>query len=188
MQSLRQALTEAEKRNVAIGHFNTSDLTALRRRTRTEASRAGRGSEGAREFIGTRTAAAIVRSLRDESPFPIFLNVDHTYSLEKVKEVRRSRLRRSDFRCIEATARRELNQSKRAVRLPNQSVSGDPGRGQNCYIGSSSAILEKRREESLHMMTSKRLVSLRRKPASTWSRRRWQHAWSLARDGLRPGA
>lgn len=30
MQSLRQALTEAEKRNVAIGHFNTSDLTALR--------------------------------------------------------------------------------------------------------------------------------------------------------------
>ena len=34
-----------------------------------------------------RTAAAIVRSLRDESPFPIFLNADHTHSLEKVKEV-----------------------------------------------------------------------------------------------------
>jgi fructose-bisphosphate aldolase class II len=30
MQSLRQALSEAEKRNIAIGHFNTSDLTALR--------------------------------------------------------------------------------------------------------------------------------------------------------------
>lgn len=30
MQSLRQALTEAEKRNVAIGDFNTLDLTALR--------------------------------------------------------------------------------------------------------------------------------------------------------------
>ena len=30
MHSLREALTEAEKRNVAIGHFNNSDLTALR--------------------------------------------------------------------------------------------------------------------------------------------------------------
>jgi fructose-bisphosphate aldolase class II len=30
MQSLREALTEADKRHVAIGHFNTSDLTALR--------------------------------------------------------------------------------------------------------------------------------------------------------------
>jgi fructose/tagatose bisphosphate aldolase len=167
MQSLRQALTEAEKRNVAIGHFNTSDLTALRRRTRTEASRAGRGSEGAREFIGTRTAAAIVRSLRDESPFPIFLNVDHTYSLEKVKEVRRSRLRRSDFRCIEATARREPQPVEARGEIAKSIRPEILVEGEICYIGSSSAILEKRREESLHMMTSKRLVSLRRKPAST---------------------
>src|SRR5215831_19029691 len=91
MESLRQALSEAEKRNVAIGHFNISDLTALR--AIVDAARELKPpvlagvSEGEREFIGTRTAAALIRSLRDESQFPIFLNADHTHSLEKVKEV-----------------------------------------------------------------------------------------------------
>lgn len=40
-------------------------------------------SEGERDFIGVRQIAALVRSLRDEFEFPIFLNGDHTHSLAK---------------------------------------------------------------------------------------------------------
>ena len=43
-------------------------------------------SEGEREFIGTRQAAAVVKSLRDEYDFPIFLNADHTHSLHSAME------------------------------------------------------------------------------------------------------
>jgi len=155
MQSLRQALTEAEKRNVAIGHFNTSDLTALR--AIVDAARELKlpvlvgVSEGEREFIGTRTAAAIVRSLRDESPFPIFLNADHTHSLEKVKEVAEAGYDEVIFDASKLPLEENLKQSKRAVEIaksirPEILVEGEIG-----YIGSSSAILEKRPEESLHM-------------------------------------
>jgi fructose-bisphosphate aldolase class II len=155
MHSLRQALTEAEKRNVAIGHFNTSDLTALR--AIVDAARELKlpvlvgVSEGEREFIGTRTAAAIVRSLRDESPFPIFLNADHTHSLEKVKEVAEAGYDEVIFDASKLPLEENLKQSKRAVEIaksirPEILVEGEIG-----YIGSSSAILEKRPAESLHM-------------------------------------
>ena len=155
MQSLRQALTEADKRNVAIGHFNTSDLTALR--AIVDAARELKlpvlvgVSEGEREFIGTRTTAAIVRSLRDESRFPIFLNADHTHSLEKVKEVAEAGYDEVIFDASKLPLEENLKQSKRAVEIaksirPEILVEGEIG-----YIGSSSAILEKRPEESLHM-------------------------------------
>jgi len=155
MQSLRQALTEAEKRNVAIGHFNTSDLTALR--AIVDAARELKlpvlvgVSEGEREFIGTRTAAALVGSLRDESPFPIFLNADHTHSLEKVKEVAEAGYDEVIFDASKLPLQENLKQSKRAVEIaksirPEILVEGEIG-----YIGSSSAILEKRPEESLHL-------------------------------------
>jgi len=43
-------------------------------------------SEGEREFAGTRQLASVVRSLREEFDFPIFLNADHTHSLAKALE------------------------------------------------------------------------------------------------------
>ena len=155
MQSLREALTEADQRHVAIGHFNTSDLTALR--AIVDAARELKlpvlvgVSEGEREFIGTRTTAAIVRSLRDESRFPIFLNADHTHSLEKVKEVAEAGYDEVIFDASKLPLEENLKQSKRAVEIaksirPEILVEGEIG-----YIGSSSAILEKRPEESLRM-------------------------------------
>ena len=43
-------------------------------------------SEGEREFIGVRQAAALIKSLREEYDYPIFLNADHTHSFEKANE------------------------------------------------------------------------------------------------------
>jgi fructose-bisphosphate aldolase class II len=155
MQSLRQVLADAEARRVAIGHFNISDLTALR--AIVDAARELKlpvligVSEGERDFIGTRTAAALVRSLREEFQFPIFLNADHTHSVEKVKEVAEAGYDEVIFDGSKLPFEENAKLSKQAVELaksinPEILVECEIG-----YIGSSSAILDRRPEESLHL-------------------------------------
>jgi len=157
MQSLRQALTDADKRKVAVGHFNISDMTALR--AIVDAARELKLpvlvglSEGEREFFGTRTAAAAIRSLRDEFQHPIYLNADHTHSLAKVKEVAEAGYDEVIFDGSKLPYEENATLAKQAVELaksinPEILVECEIG-----YIGSSSAILEKRPEESLHLTT-----------------------------------
>jgi fructose-bisphosphate aldolase class II len=94
MQRLRDALMKAQENGVALGHFNVSDLVLLKAvfgsaRELNVPVLVG-ASEGEREFLGVRQLAALVRSLREEFDFPIFLNADHTHSLEKALEAARS--------------------------------------------------------------------------------------------------
>ncbi|MDP3991755.1 MAG: class II fructose-bisphosphate aldolase [Candidatus Colwellbacteria bacterium] len=90
MKNLREIIAEAEKKKVAIGHFNVSELAAFRAVTK-----AARDlgvpviigtSEGERDFIDIHDAVAMVRDLREKHGQPVFLNADHTHSIEKVKE------------------------------------------------------------------------------------------------------
>ncbi|MFY9529702.1 MAG: class II fructose-bisphosphate aldolase [Candidatus Acidiferrales bacterium] len=90
METLRKILEQAETNGVAIGHFNISDLVMLK--AIFEAARdlnvpviVG-ASEGERQFMGVRQVAAMVKSLREEHDFPIFLNADHTHSLPSAIE------------------------------------------------------------------------------------------------------
>src|SRR5271163_1165413 len=90
MDSLRNLLQQAQTKGVAIGHFNISDLVLLKA-VFTSAQDLHVPvlvglSEGEREFMGTREAAALVRTLREEFDYPIFLNADHTHSLAKAVE------------------------------------------------------------------------------------------------------
>src|ERR1044071_5605334 len=87
VQILRDVLKHAEENRIAIGHFNIADLVLLK-----AVFAAAQDlkvpvmigvSEGEREFIGVRQIAVLVRSLREEFDFPIFLNADHTHSLGK---------------------------------------------------------------------------------------------------------
>src|SRR5690348_11525472 len=90
MKVLRDALEQAQRNGVAIGHFNIADLVALKAvfasaRDLNVPVLVG-VSEGEREFMGVDQVAALVRSLREEFDFPIFLNADHTHSLDKARE------------------------------------------------------------------------------------------------------
>src|SRR5713226_6634823 len=94
MQTLGKILEHAETNGVAIGHFNISDLITLK--AVFEAARdlnvsviVG-ASEGERQFMGVRQVAAVVKSLREEYDFPIFLNADHTHSLASALEAAKS--------------------------------------------------------------------------------------------------
>ena len=83
MKSLRDSLVESSRKATAIGHFNVSDLVGLNAvaaaARRLEVPVLIGTSEGERAFIGVRQVASVVRSIRDEYDFPIFLNADHTH-------------------------------------------------------------------------------------------------------------
>jgi fructose-bisphosphate aldolase, class II len=94
MKMLRDVLQQAQTRGVAIGHFNISDLVLLKAvfdgaRELNLPVLVG-ASEGERAFMGVRQIAALVKSVRDEFDFPIFLNADHTHSLASAEEAARA--------------------------------------------------------------------------------------------------
>jgi fructose-bisphosphate aldolase class II len=90
MDSLRAILTRLEKQGAALGHFNVADLVLVKS-VLAAAAEIGvpvmvGASEGERAFFGTHELAAVVKSLRDQSGLPVFLNADHTHSLTKAVE------------------------------------------------------------------------------------------------------
>jgi fructose-bisphosphate aldolase, class II len=90
MKTLREWVSDADARGVAIGHFNISGLDAL-----WGIYRAAKNlsvpviiglSEGEEDFVGTDQAVALIKSFREKDNFPIFLNADHHYSFDRVKK------------------------------------------------------------------------------------------------------
>jgi len=90
MKTLRECIQEAGEKKVAIGHFNISNLEALwgifNAAKNLKLPVIIGTSEGERDFVGVKQAVALVKSLREEFDYPIFLNADHTYSFDRVKE------------------------------------------------------------------------------------------------------
>lgn len=90
MKTLREYIKEADEKGVAIGHFNISNLEALHG-IYNAAKKLNLPiiigvSEGEEDFVGKEEAVALVRTIRERDNYPIFLNADHHYSFEKVKE------------------------------------------------------------------------------------------------------
>jgi len=94
MRNLLETLNHVQETVVAIGHFNVADLVLLKA-VFTAAWELNvpvlvGASEGERDFLGSRQVAALVRSLREEFGFPLFLNADHTHSLPKAVDAARA--------------------------------------------------------------------------------------------------
>jgi fructose-bisphosphate aldolase class II len=94
MKTLREVLGEARQKEVAVGHFNISDLAGLK--AVFESAHALHVpvivglSEGERAFMGVREVAAAVKVLRQDYDYPIFLNADHTHSLASAEDAARA--------------------------------------------------------------------------------------------------
>ena len=87
---LKSVIRAAEKKNIAIGHFNVAETSVLKAIFES-AKKIGvpviiGTSEGEAGFLGRKQAATLVQSLREEFKFPIFINSDHTHSFEEVKK------------------------------------------------------------------------------------------------------
>lgn len=88
MKTLRECINEAVEKKVAIGHFNISDSEGFKAvvegaKTLNVPVIVG-VSEGEREFIGLKEIISLVEIARNNG-MDIFLNADHTYSVEKSK-------------------------------------------------------------------------------------------------------
>ena len=90
MKTLREYIKEAEEKGIAIGHFNISNLEALHgiynAAKKLNVPVIIGLSEGEEEFVGKNEAVALIREIREKDNYPIFLNADHHYSFERVKE------------------------------------------------------------------------------------------------------
>ena len=86
MKNLLTTCRDAEENGVAVGHFNVSDMTALKgvvaAAQELQVPVIIGASEGERKFLGDHQLAALIRSFREDTGLPIFLNADHTHSLE----------------------------------------------------------------------------------------------------------
>lgn len=88
--SLRDVLTRLKTEGAGLGHFNVSDQVLLKAviaaAAETKLPVLVGASEGERDFFGAHELAAAVKASRLECGLPIFLNADHTHSLEKAVE------------------------------------------------------------------------------------------------------
>jgi fructose/tagatose bisphosphate aldolase len=143
MKTLQEVLKEAERSHVAVGHFNISDLVALKAvvasaREHNVPVLVG-VSEGERQFMGVRQVAALVKSIRDEYDHPIFLNADHTHSLAKAEEAAKAGFDEILVDGSTLSFEENVKQTKRAVEAiksinPAIVVEGEVG-----YIGERSS-------------------------------------------------
>ena len=100
-------------------------------------------SEGEREFIGVRQAAALVKAIRDEYDYPIFLNADHTHSIAKAEAAAKAGFDEIIFDGSALPFEENIAQTKKAIEAiksinPAILVEGEIG-----WIGASSAVLDR---------------------------------------------
>ena len=148
--TLREVIKDAEKKHVAIGHFNISTIDqfwAIFHAARSLDAPVIIGvSEGERDFIGVKQAVMLVQSIREEYNYPIFINADHTYSFERVKEAIDLEFDSVIFDGAKLPTEENIAITKKCVEYARQ-VSAREERdilveGELGYIGSSSKILE----------------------------------------------
>jgi fructose-bisphosphate aldolase class II len=147
MKSLIQYVKEVERQGIAIGHFNISDCVALKAiflaAKELNLPVIIGVSEGEREFIGVKRVADVIKSIREEfEDYPIFLNADHTKSLEGVEEAARAGFDAVLFDSSHLKLKENIKFTTEAVVRakyikPDILVEGEIG-----YIGAGSTILK----------------------------------------------
>ena len=95
------------------------------------------GSE--REFVGAREAVALVQAMRDEG-LRIFLNADHTHSLEKAEEAARAGFDMVVFDASEKPIEENITLTRGAVEAMKPINGAILVEGEVGYIGSGSEL------------------------------------------------
>ena len=144
--TLKEAIAQADEKGIALGHFNISDIAALR----AIVSAAGDlevpviigTSEGEAEFVDIEVAAKMVEDMVSETGQAVFLNADHFRDLEKAKEAARAGYDSIIFDAAKFPLEENIEKTKEAVQVlkeinPHLLVEGELG-----YIGESSKLLD----------------------------------------------
>ncbi len=147
MLSLGDCLKEAQSNQTALGHFNVSTLDGI---WAVADAALALGvpviiglSEGERDYVGPNQVRAVVDAIKVQRKQDIFLNADHTYSFERVKEAIEAGFDSVIFDGAKLSLEENIIETKKCVeyaRLTSRGailVEGELG-----FIGSSSGILD----------------------------------------------
>ncbi len=156
-KNLKEYVLEAQEKKVAIGHFNISNsdgfqaVVAAAKELQVPVIIGV--SEGERDFIGVHEVCAIVKAYREATGQPVFINADHTYSFERVKEVIDAGYDAVIFDGTELPYEENISTTLKCVayakeKNPNILVEAEIG-----FIGKSSKLLDKL-PEGVGKMTS----------------------------------
>lgn len=146
MHILREYLAKAKTDGRAIGHFNISTIDGLW--AIFNAARALNlpvvigASEGERDFIGVRQVPLLVKSLREQFDYPIFVNADHTYSLERCKEAIDAGYDSVIFDGAKLSFEENIKMTKAVVAYAQEKGGNTLVEGELGYIGQSSQVLD----------------------------------------------
>jgi len=153
--TLRETIANARSKNTAIGHFNTSTLDGVW--AIVDAARELKVpvivgvSEGERDYVGVKQIAAIVKTIREERGQAIFLNADHTYSLDRIKEAIDAGFDAVIFDGAQLTLEENIRITRQCVEYARLAMAGKTGgtpakdiivEGELGFIGTSSKILD----------------------------------------------
>lgn len=146
MKTLREYIDESWSKKIAIGHFNISNIegfwAVIHAAQKLNLPVVIGVSEGERDFIGIPQIVALVKSARESLNYPIFLNADHTYSVDRVKEAIDAGFDSVIFDGAKLSFEENIKLTKQCVeyaRKKNPQVLVEAELG---YIGQSSKILD----------------------------------------------
>ena len=144
--NLRDYIGDALNKHIAVGHFNVSTLDGV---WAIADAAQGMGvpvivgvAEGERDYVGVREIAAVVKSIRESRKQPIFLNADHTYSVERVKEAIDAGYDSVIFDGAKLSLEDNIDMAKKCVEYARKSGRDVIVEGELGFIGQSSKILD----------------------------------------------
>ena len=145
MKTLREYIEQAEQSHTAIGHFNISDSIGF-----WAVVNAGRKlnlpviigvSEGERDFIGIKQVKALVDTIKAWG-LPVFINADHTYSVDRVKEVVDAGFDAVIIDGAEKSFEENLKMTKESVEYKNSKNPSILIEAELGFIGKSSKVMD----------------------------------------------
>jgi fructose-bisphosphate aldolase class II len=154
MRSLIKTLKWAEKKKIALGHFNVSNLEQFKAVAKTALKfnvpiLLG-VSEGERDYWGEEEIKSLVDVFNkkhgvkeNEASFWIFLNADHTKSIEKAKKVAKLNFDEIIFDASDKTLEENINLTRKALHVIKDIKKTILVEGELGYIGISSEVWEK---------------------------------------------
>lgn len=144
MKSLRETVLEARAAQKAVGHFNVSDSNQFNAIV-AAATELGvpviiGATEGEQAFFGTHEVAALVRTAREKKNLPVYLNSDHTRTIEGMKAAIDAGFDAVLFDGAKETIERNIELVREAVAYAKASGRDVMIEGELGYIGSSSQV------------------------------------------------
>jgi fructose-bisphosphate aldolase class II len=144
--TLREAIKTAGDKGTALGHFNISNIEGLwaifHAAQKLNLPVIVGLSEGERDFVGVKQAVALVKSVREQYQYPIYINADHTYSVERVKEAIDAGFDSVIFDGAKLPLEENIKQTKDCVAYARASGRDVLIEGEVGYIGTSSKVLD----------------------------------------------